>query len=228
MAYFGRRRYYSSRYSAKKKYSGRRRYYRRYRFQYRNRKSPYVRPHMVKRLGNPTVDGSISNRFTQVLNNGETQYLKFMLNSINGPQDFFYTYNEYKIRAVKVSFIPLANISNLAQSSYASLLYSALDINGGGENITRDDIRQYQTVKWTPYTRIHSRYFYPRNPIHDSNTSTGSNLILPGKQPWISTESRSVLHYGLYISPPEVPGLDPTEPIYQIECTYYLSFRGTK
>lgn len=169
--------------------------------------------------------------YTQVVNNGTTQYLRFNLSNVTAFSEFVSLYNEFKIRAVKISFIPLANVSNMDQSAYASLMYSAIDVNGGSDIIPREELRQYNNVKWTPYNRIHSRYLYPRNPIHDSYGTSAPQLVLSGKQPWISTHQvtgQDVAHYGLYISPPVIDGIDPSEPIYQVECTYYLSFRGTR
>lgn len=228
MAYYGR--YRRRRYPYRRRYRNyNRRRYTRSRYT-RYKKSPYNRVFMAKRLGYPTVETVSQDDYTQILNNGDTQYLKFSLWNVVQQSDFTGLYNEFKIRAVKVSFIPLANVSNMEQSAYSNLIYSAIDVNGGIDSLSRDAIRQYQTVKWTPYNRIHSRYFYPRNPIGDDDPDRSSSVVLPGKQPWISTVNPQyrVNHYGLYISPPVIEGIDPTEPIYQVECTYYLSFRGTK
>lgn len=220
MAYYGRRRYYRYRYPAKKKSNGRPRYNRRYRFQYRNRKSVYNQVRLIKRLGHPIVNDSQPTAYTQVLNDGAPRQLLFQLNAVTANTDFSELYNEYKIRAVKVSFIPLANVSNMQQSAYSKLIYSAIDTNGGAP-LSHDQIRQYNTVRWSPYNRIHSRYFYPRAQINSSTLS--------GKQPWFSTDNNDGEQYrALIISPPTIDGIPSTEPIYTIECTYYLSFRGTR
>lgn len=212
---FYRRRY--SRYS-RRRFTSRTRYRRNYTRKTRFKKSVYNKPTLVKRLGLPAT-GSTSNAPTisQILNNGSTHELVFKLESVTSYHDLVSLYNEFKLRAVKISFIPLVNMTSMAQSSFAHVMYSAIDINGQQDS-TPDQIKQYQSVKWSPYNRIHSRYFYPRTTI--------DNKVIPGKQPWLSTQSYNRKYYSLLIAPPTLPGVPTTDPIYRIECTYYLSFRS--
>lgn len=219
MAY-PRRRY--SRYSRynRRRYTNRSRYTRsNRRF---TRKKVYNRPFLAKRLGYPALSTSSLTAVTQLTNNGSVLQLSFNLAQAVQYTDFTNLYNEYKIRAVSVRFIPLANVSNLAESAFNQLIYTAIDVNGEVSTPTQDQIRQYSTVKYSPYNRIHKRYFYPRPSISD-------NMVLPGKQPWLSTSFTNPTQYqSLLISPPVIPDLTTQTPIYKVECTYYLSFRTTK
>lgn len=214
MAYRYRRRRYPRR---RRQYTRTRRRYTRYA---RPTKSPYTKVHLVKRLGLPRLYNT-PEPVDHLLNDGDSLNLAFNLANVSAYEDFTALYNEYKIRAVKVSFIPLANVSTMESSAYSNLIYSAIDINGEiTSQPSRDQIRQYSGCRWSPYNRIHSRYFYPR-PLVDGKT-------ISGKQPWLSTANSIGSYYSLLVSPPVIPGIDSTEPIYKVECTYYLSFRTTK
>lgn len=217
----------------RRRYTYRRRPYRRtYRRTYNtrrryNRKSVYNKVQLVKRLG--MVRGTSG--ADHLVNDGASKIITFSLDLTSASDDFTRLYNEYKIRAVKVSFIPLANVSTLDESAYSSLFYSAIDINGVDVNTpapTRAELREYQGVKWTPYNRIHSRYFFPKPSLFGDFPHTYSIATLGGKQPWISTKFPAISYQSLLISPPEIQGLDPSTHIYKVECTYYLSFRNTK
>lgn len=195
-----------------------------------NQVSPYNKVHMVKRLG-AVNQGTGNQAPTEILNNGQFLQFNFMLARVAGNSDFINLYNEYKIRAVKVSFIPLANVSNMQSSAYSNLIYSAIDTNDfPGTSLSLTDLRQYNTAKWSPYNRIHSRYFYPRVNLTtpEEGSTTPNSLVLPGEQPWISTNDSGARYHSLLVIPPVIDGIDATDPIYRIECTYYLSFRGTR
>ena len=202
MAYYGR--YRRRRYSYRRRYRNyNRRRYTRSRYT-RYKKSPYNRVFMAKRLAQPR-DINENSLVTEVLNNGDPIELQFDLAGAQEYTDFTNLYNEYKIRAVKVSFIPLANVSNMEQSAFSPLLYSAIDTNGNTSgSLTSDQIRQYQTVKWTPYNRIHSRYFYPRPGV--ATTGSGSlvdeQMTPSGKQPWVNTTFTGLKYRSLLIAPP--------------------------
>lgn len=216
-----RRRY--NRYSRYRRYPRSTRRYTRRRYPTRRfKKSVYNQPFLSKRLGtiyntHQTVQTS------EILNNGEGFAAAFRLDNVQDYQDYTNLYNEYKIRAVSVKFIPLANISNLAESTYSQLLYTAIDINGASSSVSESQIRQYQTVRYTPYNRIHKRYFFPRTRL---SATSGAGTI-SGKQPWLSTTQYTTNYHSLLVVPPTIPGIDATEPIYKVEVMYYLSFRST-
>lgn len=233
MAYTRRRYTVRKRYGTRTRKSTGYRSYGRRRFVRRIPKSPYVKTHMVKRLGAP-VNHADSLPIYNIPNpasagSGNATYvLNFNLENCTEYTDFTNLYNEYKIRAVSVSFIPQFNVSTAQESAYSSLIYSVIDVNGP-ENLsipTLDDIRQYSTVRWSPYNRIHKRYFFPRSAI--AGQTVLSNTVLPGRQPWISTSVPQNLYRSLYVNVANVPSLSTGEPIYKIETTYYLSFKGTK
>lgn len=219
----------------------RRRYYyksrrpvRRYKRRYPIRKtikpkSAYDKVHLVKRFG-LIMTGTGTPVFIEGLNNPATDQsfrFYFRLSAVAGYQDFTALYDQYKIRAVKVSFIPVANITTATESGYASLIYSTYDFNGESSNPTKDEIREYQYCKWSPYGRIHKRYFFPRTTEFISGTSSGLSTKV-GPQNWISTNNPDIAYHGLLVNVSNIPSIDIDEPIYKIEVRYYLSFRNTK
>lgn len=192
-------------------------------------KSKYDQVHLVKRFGLLISGGITSPQPVQYLNNpaaDQSYRFSFRLSAVTGYQDFTALYDQFKIRAVKVSFIPMANITSAEQSGYASLIYSTYDFNGGSPvPPTLNEIREYQYCKWSPYGRIHKRYFFPRMHELDDDYSTS---IKVGPQNWLPTFKPHVLYHGLVVNVSNIPSIDIDEPIYKIEVRYYLSFKNTK
>jgi len=184
-------------------------------------KSSYDKVHLVKRFGSLL---SQSGSTVEYINNPATDSsysFYFRLSAVTGYQDFTALYDQYKIRAVKVSFIPVVNVTTATQSGYASLIYSTYDFNSQSGAPTRDQIREYQYCKWSPYGKIHKRYFFPR-PLEILEG------VKVGPQNWMSTANPDVYYYGLFVNVANVPSIDADEPIYRVEVKYYLSFKNTK
>lgn len=226
MAYnYRRRRYGRYRRSRRRRYATNRRRYARV------QKSPYTKVHLAKRLGSG-FNAQASNEgepITQILNDGQPIQVTFRLNDVVNYTEFTQLYNEYKIRAVKISLIPLANVSNMQSSAYSHLIHTAIDINGlASSQLTRDNIRQYSTVRWSPYNRIHSRYFFPRMRVDSRSNLSPGTVTMSGKQPWSNISYSTNNYYSLLISPPTIPDIDSDDPIYTLEVMYYMSFRGTR
>jgi len=178
---------------------------------------------VVKRYGS-LVNSANGNPVDTILNPATDQSMEFAfkLSSVAGYQDFTRLYDQYKIRAVKVSFIPIANILSATVSGYASLIYTTYDFNGySGTLPTQDQIREYQYCKWSPYGKIHKRYFFPRALESSDSTKVGP-------QNWISTANADVLYHGLIASFSNVPSIPSDEQMYKVEVKYYLSFKNTK
>lgn len=189
-------------------------------------KSAYDKVHLVKRYG--SIINQDGNTPVEYLNNPATdQSFRFIfrLSAVTGHTDFTALYDQYKIRAVKVSFIPMANITTANESGFASLIYSTYDFNGASTTPTRDEIREYQYCKWSPYGKIHKRYFFPRT--IESASGTGNSTKV-GPQNWLSTAYDNALYYSLLVNVSNVPSIAADEPIYKVEVKYYLSFKTTK
>lgn len=217
---YRRRRYY---------YGKARKTVRRYKRRYTIRKAPksksaYDKNHLVKRYGSAVSGSSV----VEAIHNPATDQsyrFQFRLNAVSGYQDFTALYDMYKIRAVKVSFIPIMNITTATESGYASLIYTTYDFNGESSSPSRNQIREYQYCKWSPYGKIHKRYFFPRITEFVTGTSQGTKV---GPQNWLSTAHPDIPYHGLIINVANVPSIPENEPLYKVEVKYYLSFKNTK
>lgn len=191
------------------------------------KKSVYDNVHLVKRYGSIVRQGTPDTHVEYLNNPAEDNTYRFVfkLDAVTAYEDFTKLYDQYKIRAVSVSFIPIMNITSADKSGYASLIYTTYDFNGNSDTtLTKDQIREYQYCKWSPYGKIHTRYFYPRI----SETSGTSQSTKVGPQNWISTANPSAPYFGLLVNVSNVPSVPTNQAIYKIEVRYYLSFRNTK
>lgn len=212
---YRRRRYYKPRRTVRKYYK------RRYPIRKTIKpKSVYDKVHLVKRYGS-IVQSTTSVEYINNPATDQSYRFYFTLNAVTGYTDFTALYDQYKIRAVKVSFIPMANITTANESGFASLIYSTYDFNYALGTPTRDQIREYQYCKWSPYGKIHKRYFFPR--VEDSYNTTKV-----GPQNWLSTANANIQYNGLMVNVANVPSIATDEPIYKVEVKYYLSFKNTK
>lgn len=148
----------------------------------------------------------------------------FSLSDLPNPTEFTNLYDVYKINAVKMVFIPqqtenisLSTVNNAAANAR---FFSAIDYTDSTGPSSIDDLRQYQSCKYTPILRPHKRYLKPR--IMDS----GANYN-PGR-PWLACSSPNVNYFGVYIGVEPISSSVAATMAYSIECTYYVSFKNVK
>lgn len=229
---------------------------------YRYRRKPYRRPrkfnrrkrysrrgtsrmkrgnqiHYIKRSGDLAVDfvngGNVGPIVAAAPGTDTIYNLAFELNSLPGAADFTALFDQYRIKAIKVNFIPLGNVSSwttgitgtnpFPAGSYAVRSWSALDFNDDNNPPTSiAGIQEYGNAKWKPYNRVHSRYFYPRITL---SNGAGQDINFAGKQPWIQCSNSAQRHYGIIF------GVDAsTAPmgtaLYKLEYKMYLQFRSPR
>lgn len=181
-----------------------------------------------------TKTAAVSSQSNPVIN-----YYLFSLNDLPDYTEFTALYDQYQIAAVKISFIPLVSqVTSNIESTYSVLAptlanyyrsYSAIDYNNtSASGVTGpDNLREYQTYKWKPLPRTHSRYLKPK-PIMQ-NGGSALNYTLPGKVPWFDVATGSNEGYaGLFFGYDAMPDLPNGTAIYTIECKYYLKFRTVR
>lgn len=161
----------------------------------------------------------------------------FRLSDLPAPTDFSSLYDQYKIKGVKIYFIPVSNVvvgitggvSGHPGTYFSNRLFTAIDYNDGTAPTSVDQMREYQNSKWTPYNRIHKRWI---RPAVSAVPSSGETLQWPGKsQPWVPTTNNAVYYFGLKYAMDSVTGITPPSTgdlLYQVEATYYLSFKGPR
>lgn len=153
---------------------------------------------------------------------------QFKLSDVPNYSELVSLYDQYQIAAVKMNFIPLINSvsANMAAGTGATgsfqnymRSYSCLDYTNDAAAASIDAMREYQTYKWKPITRMHSRYMRVK-PV------TGDTAIYPGKSPWFDTSvATSQAYAGLLFAVDPVPTLPDGITLYRIELKYYLKFK---
>lgn len=145
----------------------------------------------------------------------------FSLNDLPGVGEFTGLYDFYKINAVKISFLPqmTENISlTSVNNAYASVrFFSAIDYNDSSAPSSIDNVREYATCKTTPILREHKRIIYKPKILIDSIMSA---------TPWLSTTTASTNYFGLKVAVEPMLSTTATSMQYNIEATYYLSFKN--
>lgn len=153
------------------------------------------------------------------------QAFEFRLNQVPNYTEFTALYDQYKINAVKITFLPeqtqSVSLSTANNATGSARFFSVVDYNDSAAPSSIDQLREYQSCKFTSIFKPHKRYFKPR--ILDS-----SGIYNPGR-PWLSTQTgASITHYALKI------GIEPTQATvatvdqFTVEVKYYLSFRTVK
>lgn len=159
------------------------------------------------------------------------QYL-FQLDDLPGSTEFSNLYDQYKISAIKIKFVPTRSVNavefpvSVGRQAVMPFLHTCIDYDQDSGPGSLQGFFQYQNHKMTRGSKTHSRYFKPR--FQDSLTSSN---IRPTRG-WISTANTDVLHFSLYAMI-EAPG--PSDPnfeyivqSYNVYATYYLAMKCVK
>lgn len=161
----------------------------------------------------------------------------FQLSDLPGATDFSNLYDAYKLKGVKMYFIPVSNVvtnvtggtGGYPSTLYSNRLFTAIDYNDASAPTSVDSIREYQNSKWSPYNRIHKRWIRPK--IISTDGTTTSNTQFPvGAQPWLPTSSASPYYGALKFGMDPIDGVvaSTADILYRVEATYYLSFKNPK
>lgn len=204
-------RVYRKRYSKKKSM-------RRYRKRYTRR--------VPRSLGNPKQKIFYYTRFcdlgTITSTSASTTYgaSSFNLSQVPGYTDFTALYDFYKIKAIKLSFVPWSNVTNgNSGTEHFQRIFTVIDYNDVGIPTAVTDLQQYKSCKWSPNNRIHKRYFKPKTIIDSYNELA---LVLD-KQPWVPTTNTTNSYYGIKWAIESQINLTT---LYKIEAKFYLAFKS--
>lgn len=147
----------------------------------------------------------------------------FSLGDLPSSGEFTALFDQYKINAVKITFIPQMNtsisIGTINNPNASARFFSAIDYNDSAAPFSVDEIRQYATCKYTPILRTHTRYIY-KPKIVDASGFTIS--------PWISTSVPGANYYGLKIAVEPMDSTSTLSMIYSVEAKFYMSFKNVK
>lgn len=204
-----RKRTYRKRTGLKRNY--RRRYRTRTRYNKRGQKLYLFKRHVD--FGELTISNSI---------NTYAAY-NFSLSDVPNSSEFTSLYDQYKINCVKLKFLPQqtqsVSIGTINNPNASSRFFSVIDYNDGTAPASIDELRQYQSCKYTGILRTHKRVvFKPK--ILDTNGFSIS--------PWMSTASPNANYFGIKVAVEPMDSTSTLTMMYTIEATYYMSFKQVK
>lgn len=159
------------------------------------------------------------------------------LSSVPGYTEFVSMFDQYRIDAYRVRFVPQCTQMFLSSTSTpgtsniieAPFYYVFQDTNNPGSIGGLSDALQYQGVVSKRFDQPHSVYMRPR-PETAVQTSGGTvNAITPvGQNPWIDTAFFNAVHNGVRVYVPVSPWNNSSSGAIRIAVfvDVWLSFRG--
>lgn len=211
---------------------------RRYKKRYtrkRSMKRQMLAPKMGGRLRQPihyftrfADEGVVSTTANQGFTTGS---IYFDLSTIPGYGEFTALYDFFKIKAVKVTFVPISNVNIVYtgdEPAFYYRFYSCIDYNDRTVPASINVIREYGNCKFTPGLVLHKRFLHPKPvmTVDEDSTSGGNYGLSQGnRDPWIATASNQCEYYGVKYGF-EHANQASVVPAYRCELKYYLAFKG--
>lgn len=140
----------------------------------------------------------------------------FSLADVPNATEFTTLYDQYKITGVQFKLYPRFN--SVDQNLSGGRVWTVLDYDDSNLPGSINELCQYQNVKCTNVSQIHSRFLKPK-----FNLTTGSANV-PQSKFWIDVASTSVPYRG-------IKGiLEPTSTSVAYDCklTYYLAMKNVR
>jgi len=175
-----------------------------------------------------------------ILKSGNTSGCNvFTLNQLPNYTEFSNLFDQYRVNGVKYEFIPRFNSIDQAAATGGEF-YTAIDRTDNDAPASLNDMLEYQSLRKTPLTRRHVRYYKPGVPtavymsVDDPNNSVAALSSAPKLSPWLSTDatgpssttSLGIEHLGLKYWCSQTNAAANTT--MDVICTAYLQFRTVK
>lgn len=163
----------------------------------------------------------------------------FTLSQLPDYSEFTNLFDQYKVNGLKYEFIPRFNSIDQTAATGGEF-YSAIDRTDNDAPTTLNQMLEYQSIRKTPLTRKHVRYFKPGVPtaIYPTVDDPVSGSVFPiaaavKLSPWISTDasnsgsnSTQIEHLGLKFFCNQTNATANTT--MDVICTAYLGMRTVK
>lgn len=147
--------------------------------------------------------------------------LNFQLASVPAFSEFQNLYDQYQIKAIKLSLIP--RFTEVPNSSSTGNMWTVLDYDDSNIPPNIDTLLQYQNVKRTRMNAVHSRYLKPAvtNEVYATGIATA---YAPVKNIWLDIANANVEHYGVKL------WFDTrvTNVIYDVQVKYFMAFKNVR
>lgn len=152
--------------------------------------------------------------------------LNFQLNNLVNASEFTSLYDQYCIKAIKIEFIPRCTEATPNNPNLIGNLWSVIDRDDSAAPASVDTLLQYQNLKRTQHTQVHTRYFVPS--IRDTIYNTGTTMTYAEKKnQWIDAGTPDAEHYGIKIWSDGLPTGAPAIS-YDIVTKFYLAFKNVR
>lgn len=209
----------SRNYRSRRRYGGRR-------FTRRFRKKLNSRIHFYKRA---TIYNSIApDPVTGVYNQGYS----FALNDVTNYAELTPIYDQYKICAVKIHFLPLWNRSTQPVGAVASdglndsgMFFWAIDYDDDSPPTGYPQLQEYSTYGWRNGNLPVKIFIKPKfqSLAYIDGTAVGDSP----RRGWIDCAYSNVPHFGLKVSLNQIPAT-MSNLRYRIQVTYFLAFKNQR
>lgn len=142
----------------------------------------------------------------------------FALNQVAGYTELTALFDQYKISAVELTFIPrYSQITPFTTAPDNIKCFIATDYNDNAAPTSIDQVREYEDYKFYSSCEKFTHYIDKPKILDNSSTS---------RTAWISTASASTSHYGFKFAC-EPFGLGGTYG-WSVEACFYLAFKNVK
>lgn len=163
--------------------------------------------------------------------------ISFPLDLIPNVNEYKNLFDQYKINGISLKIIPKTSgqfqgaTSGVVNPVGYGQVVTVIDYDDTVTPLTKDQLMEYGSVKYTSSQRIHKRYFKPKILTRAAiNSTTDGNVV--SKAQWIDTINTDVQHYGtkVFIDPPAVNniGTDSSSMSYDVYACYYFQCKNTK
>lgn len=164
----------------------------------------------------------------------------FSLDSLPNYTEFTALYDMYKIKGVKLSFVPSGNsymtstVSGITSAVGFSRFHSVIDYDDLSTPANETTLLQYNTLRSTPGYRIHNRFVKPRvqmSVLDDNTAGTVAPAAIGRAGQWLDTDNPTIDHTGIKIwcsAPINSGATAGTSITYSVYATYYLAFKMTR
>jgi len=152
--------------------------------------------------------------------------LFFTLSATPGSSDFIACFDQYRLRAVSVEFMPMITSTMAASTAvYLPRLYTCIDYDDAG-TLTRSAIQQYDTCVVSPPGTGVVRTLVPRMAVAAYSGSFTSYANVSDM--WLDAASPSVQHFGVKAVLESGPSGQTILQTYLITATSFWEFRATR
>lgn len=145
----------------------------------------------------------------------------FQLGQVPSFTEFTGLYDQYQIKAVKLTLIP--RYTEVSLGATQGNMWSVLDQDDSLAPANLDTLLQYQNVKRTRMNQIHSRYIKPS--VATEVYATGiASAYAPRRNVWLDCTTAAIEHYGIKF------WFDSrvSNTIFDMQVKYYLAFKNVR